>query len=184
MAPSTTHKSRLSPMRVGAERTHLLLRQGSAAATATDPRHGIRPCNWRQAQAASRIALQQVKGDALRRLGTDAGQTPQRMHQLTEKWALGHGNGPRSEGQLHPRRQGRPAVSVLRHALARTVDGGGDEILEHLLVVAHQSGVDLHPTDQRFMVTLTIPPPDSPMTSSWASRSWASFMSSASSGLA
>ena len=57
-------------------------------------------------------------------------------------------------GSLMPGRQwhagGQPGHVLLRllgDPLRRVVDGGGDQILEHLLVVAHQRGVDLDPLD-------------------------------------
>src|SRR4051794_33424160 len=61
---------------------------------------------------------------------------------------------PASEGELHARRQ-RHAGGELAHLLGAdllgladgVVEGGGDEVLQHVLVVGEQAGVDRDPAD-------------------------------------
>ena len=70
--------------RIGADAAKLVLAQGPAAPTALDAEHGVRH-DLRQTGAAFTVALQQMKGDPLRRFGTDTRQTAQGIDQLIQQ---------------------------------------------------------------------------------------------------
>ena len=104
----------------------------------------------RDAQRAVAVVLQQVEGHALRRLHADAGQAAQRLDQRVER-RLSHARDRRGaqNGNFMPGGSGMPAVSLpifswLTSSARRTrvVEGGGDQVLEHVLVVGEQARVD------------------------------------------
>ena len=129
---------------IGAGFTDVALGKGVTACAVMNAVYGLAECAS-ELGCALAVMLHEVISDALRRLGSDAGQAAQRLAQKLQTGGGFHAKQKNSERQFEARRQ-RQAGRHARHFFASggfglahgIIESGSNEIFEHVFIVTKQ----------------------------------------------